>query len=124
MKWDEAPDITRNIKMLVKGLKFAHVDTSRIVCFRSYGSSANARARIWSFPTVWQLALKLPAHYVIEVLSEKFDHLSEDDRMKVLIHELLHIPKNFSGALVSHKGRYHRIDHKRVETLFRELKEK
>ncbi len=123
MKWEKAPDITKQINQLVKGLDFGHVDTKRIICFRSLGSTGRARARIWSFPTVWQMALQLPAHYVIEVISEKFDHLSQDDRMRVLIHELLHIPKNFSGSLVSHRGRYHRIDHKRVETLYKQFLE-
>lgn len=123
MEWEKAPDIARTIRTLVKGLGFDHVEPKQIICFRSQGSSSRARARIWSFPRVWQLALELPPHYVIEVLSEKFDHLSEDEQTKILIHELLHIPKTFSGALVPHKGKYHRIDKKRVEGLFKKYKQ-
>ena len=122
MEWKKAEDIQKQITHLVKKLNFTHTDPARIVCFRSHGSVSRARARIWSFPRVWQLALNLPPHYVIEVLSEKFDHLSEDDRTRVLIHELMHIPKTFSGALVPHKGRKRRIDHHSVEKFFRELK--
>lgn len=119
MQWKKAPDIQKQIRTLVKKLEFDHVKANNIICFRSTGSTSQARARIWSFPTVWQLALELAPHYVIEVLSEKFDHLSQEDRTKVLIHELLHIPKSFSGALVAHKGRYHRIDNRRVNTLYK-----
>lgn len=91
---------------------------------RSTGATSRARARIWSFPKIWQMALNQPAHYVIEVLSQHFDHLSEDDKTRVIIHELMHIPKNFSGALVPHRGRHHfRIDARTVETLFKQYRE-
>ena len=90
---------------------------------RSTGATSRARARIWSFPKIWQMALHVPAHYVIEVLSQHFDHLSEDDKTRVVIHELMHIPKNFSGALVPHRGRYARIDSRTVEQLFRRYKD-
>ncbi|MEK7165557.1 MAG: putative metallopeptidase [Patescibacteria group bacterium] len=120
MVWDPAPDIHTELTYLVERLKFEYIDARRLVCFRSFGSTSRARARIWSLPKVWQLALKVEAHYVVEVLSEKFDHLSQDDQKRVLIHELMHIPKSFSGALVPHRGRYHAIDHHTVERLFRQ----
>jgi predicted metallopeptidase len=52
---------------------------------------------------VWQQTLGLEPAYILEVIAEKFNKLSQSDQDKVLIHELLHIPKNFSGALVPHK---------------------
>lgn len=122
MQWKKARDIKSEIKILVKKLEFKHIDSSKIICFRSSGSTSRARARIWSFPRVWQLALSLPPYYVIEVLSEHFDKLSNDDKKRVLIHELLHIPKNFSGSLIPHRSRGGRIDRKKVETLFNKLK--
>lgn len=113
-----APDVTRIMTSVLRTELFAQVDPKRIVCMRSTGATSRARARIWSFPKIWQQALNLPAHYVIEVLSQHFDHLSDDDKTRVIIHELMHIPKNFSGALVPHRGRYARIDHRTVEKLF------
>ena len=114
-----APDIHRQLKTIVRRLKLIHIDPTRIICFRSHGSTSRARARIWSLPRVWQLGLNLKPHYVIEVISHYFDKLSADDQTRVIIHELMHIPQNFSGALLSHRhGRYHRIDHHTVETLF------
>lgn len=122
MQWVKADDIQTTINHLVGRLDFKHIDPARVICFRSFSSHSRAQARIWSFPRVWQLALNQPAHYVIEVLSERFDRLSNDDQIRVLIHELMHIPKTFSGALVPHRGRSRRIDHRSVERLFQQYK--
>jgi predicted metallopeptidase len=116
-----APDIHKQLRLITKKLDLNHIDPARLICFRSHGSTSRARARIWSLPRVWQLGLNLRAHYIIEVISHYFDSLSADDQTRVLIHELMHIPKNFSGALLSHRhGRHHRIDHRSVEALFRQ----
>lgn len=120
MEWQEAPDIHNQLKKLVLKLKLSHIHPGQIICFRSYGSSSRARARIWSLPRVWQLALNIKPHYVVEVLSEKFDRLNSDDKTRVLIHELMHIPKTFSGALSPHHGRFHAINHRSVEMLFQQ----
>lgn len=126
MHWHPAPDIARRIRHLVAQLRLDHILPDHIVCFRSQGSTSRARARIWSLPTIWQKALQVPPHYCLEVISEKFDHLSPDDQERVLIHELLHIPKTFSGALLSHRHRpsgrrTYRHYHDQVELLFRSL---
>lgn len=118
IEWRGAPDVFNKLEKLVTRLGLNHIILERIKVFRSFGSVSSSRARIWAFPRIWQKALNLPPHYIIEVLSEKFDCLSEDDKKRVLIHELLHIPKNFSGSLVSHRGRFHRINHRTVEKLF------
>lgn len=118
VKWVFAPDIAASLEEIVDGLELSHIPFPQIKVFRSFNSKAYARARIWSFPRIWQQALNLPAYYIIEVISEKFDYLSVDDKKRVLIHELMHIPKNFSGSLVSHRGRYHSINSRTVEKLF------
>jgi len=109
----------------VRTLNLEHINSKNLLCFRSTGSTGRARARIWSLPRIWQMALSVEAHYCVEVISEKFDNLSLDDQDRVLIHELMHIPQNFSGALVPHRNHKHRSFrhyHDKVETLFQMLK--
>jgi predicted metallopeptidase len=117
-----APDIKKIVRRVVPRLPFPYVNVNQIVCMRSFKATSCARARIWSFPKIWQMALTLPPYYVIEVLSHHFDHLSDDDKTRVIIHELMHIPKNFSGALVPHRGLYKRINNRTVEALFKMYK--
>lgn len=108
MRLEKAADIQKRLKKILAANNHTHVKPARIFCFRSYGSRARARARIWAFPRIWQLALNLEPGYVIEVLSEKFDHLPEREKDRVLLHELAHIPKNFSGSLLPHLRRVFR----------------
>ncbi|MCS4541996.1 MAG: putative metallopeptidase [Euryarchaeota archaeon] len=119
-----ALDVKEKIEQIVDLLEFKHIDTKRIVCMRSYGSKSWANARIWSIPRIWQKALNIPPRYVIEVLSMHFDNLSETDQEKVLIHELLHIPKTFSGALVPHRCFGKKISTTVIEKFYRQYKEK
>jgi predicted metallopeptidase len=120
-----APDIKKRIDFLIFGLKLVHINHKNIFCFRSTGSVGRAYARIWSLPKIWQMGLSVVPHYCIEVISEKFDKQNPDEQEKILIHELMHIPKNFSGALVphrNHKHRFFRHYHDRVEELYKQLK--
>ena len=123
MKWHKDQKIQRELDRLVGLLGFSHVNKDKVHAYRTFGSKARAYARIWSFPKIFQEVLKVPPAYIIEVISEKFDKLSDDNKTKVLIHELLHIPKNFSGALAPHKNRSRRID-KEVDRLYKMFKSK
>ena len=123
MEWQKDLKIQRTLKKLIRDLSFNHINSSRIHAFRTRGSKARAYARIWAFPKIFQEVLNVSPAYVIEVLSEKFDKLSDDNKTKVLIHELLHIPKNFSGSLLPHRGRGRRLD-KEVERLYKMYKSK
>ena len=121
LDWQEAPEIKRSILQILKTIDLPHIDSKKITCYRTFGSSSRSYARIWSFPKIFQHALNIEPHYVIEVLSKYFDKLHEDEQIKVLIHELLHIPKNFSGALLPHRTRGRHLD-TLAKQLFKEYK--
>lgn len=123
MRFEFASDIHERVSDLVKKLQMKHIDPERIKCFRSYGSKSRAYARVWSLPRVWQKALGVRPHYVIEVLSEHFDSLAPEEQTKTLIHELLHIPKTFSGSTRPHAFFGVRLDRRAVEKYYEMLKE-
>lgn len=121
MQWINALDIDKEIKIVISELKLGYLNAERIFCFRSFGSSSRALARIWSLPRIWQQALNISPAYCVEILSEKFDKLNTENKKKILIHELLHIPKNFSGTLLPHRKSRGLSYNKRVELLFRQI---
>ncbi len=115
---EHAPDIDRLIRVVLRRIPYNHIKAAHITGMRSHKATSRAYARIWGFPKIWQMALNLEPHYVIEVLSHHFDKLSDDDKTRTIIHELMHIPKNFSGALVPHRGRHLKINHRTIEQMF------
>jgi predicted metallopeptidase len=123
MKWEKAPDIEKRIKKIITVLQLKHINPDKVICFRSFGSTSKAIARIWGFPRIWQDALHISPHYMIDVLSPRFDKKSKQEQTATLIHELLHIPKNFSGALRPHKAKKWRL-HKETDILVREYYKK
>jgi len=120
MEWNNAPDIKKRVLRLIKDVNLESLNSSNIHFFRSCNSSSRAYARIWGLSKVWQKALKTDPAYIIEVLSERFDKLSENEKDKVLLHELAHVPKNFSGSLLPHSKKGKRNFNDKVEELFRE----
>ena len=88
--------ITSKVREIIETLEMNHIKPDRVICMRSHGSGARGTiARCYGLTRVWQKALGIKAHYVIEVISEKYDKQSEEDKEKTLIHELMHIPFNF-----------------------------
>lgn len=120
VNWIPAPDIKRRIGFLVSSLELDWLKTSRLFCFRSINAKTRAYARIWGLGRIWQQALKIKPAYVLEVISEKYDKLPQSERDKVLLHELTHIPRNFSGSLIPHIRRGKRSFHKKVDELIRQ----
>lgn len=121
LEWEKAKDVEKELEEILSILDFSHIDYSRIFCFRTNGSKSRSYARIWAMPKIFQEALDIKPAYVIEVLSKYFDKLNDDEKKRVLIHELLHIPKNFSGSLLPHRGRNRHLE-KDANILFKEYK--
>ena len=123
MEVEKAEDIQYKIEQILEKTDMGHIISSRIICMRSREAKAHAYARIWSLPKIWRVALDIQPFYIIEVLSENFDPLDEEEQIKVLIHELLHIPARFSGGLRPHKYRGGSIDKKTVNKIYKQYKE-
>jgi predicted metallopeptidase len=96
-----------------------HINQERIACFKSKGTSTkNIIARCHGLSKIQQLGLKTEPFYVIELISENFDKLDEKEKIKTLIHELMHIPHNFGGGF-----RHHNYVNKRsVEKIYQIFK--
>jgi len=121
MRYSLAPEIKEKIILLIKKLEMDYIDEKRIYCIRSFDAKTRAIARIWGMSRLFNEVAGIKPCYIIEVNAKRFDKLSERDKLKTLIHELLHIPKTFSGALLSHKGRYHRINDREIEKIIQKF---
>lgn len=120
IKYLAAPDVKRRVEEIVTFLDLSYIDSTSVHCVRSIGSrSKRIIARIHGLGRIWQAALHFVPVYIIEVISERYDNLSKDEKDKILIHELLHIPKGFSGGFRVHKGY---IDRNKVNNLYKTLK--
>jgi predicted metallopeptidase len=117
----EAPDVKKLADEITEKLGFFHVVPQFVFCIRSKGSASRRTiARIHGLGKVWQETLNLPSAYVIEVISERFDKFTQEDKEKTIIHELLHIPATFAGGFRPHKGY---IDEETVEQLHKTYRE-
>jgi predicted metallopeptidase len=119
MHWELCRKTHTRLQRIASALGFTHVDPSRIFCVRGYGSTSEAWARIWGLPTLWQQVLETRPAYVVEIIEPEFSRLPKDEQDRVLIHELLHIPRTFSGAIRPHRTPSFRITRRSVEQLYR-----
>ena len=121
IKYYKAPDIEAEILNLVNKLNLDHIDVSRIVSIRSFGSkSSRTIARCHTTSKIIQASLGIGAHYIIEIISEQYDKLPKEEKIKTLIHELMHIPKSFGGGFRHHDF----VNKKGVEKMYREYLER
>lgn len=122
LKYFEAPDVKLLVDDIIQRLDFFHVVPQAVYCYRSKGSKSNRIiARIHGFGMIWQTALGLPPAYIIEVISERYDKLTEEDKEKTVLHELMHIPRGFKGGFRPHKGY---VSRKQVEKMYKNYKKR
>lgn len=122
VEWHDAPDIKSRALELVSNLSMDWILFERIFFYRSTNSSARAYARTWGLPQLWQRSLSVEPSYIVEVLSEHFDKLDEEKQDKIILHELTHIPRNFSGALVAHTRHAKGSFHDKLDQLYEQYK--
>ncbi|MFZ5955460.1 MAG: putative metallopeptidase [Nanoarchaeota archaeon] len=103
IKYEQADDIRQIAEKIVFKLSWNHIKLDNVAFLRSRGSSSRGTiARCHALGKAMQIALSRKGFYLIEVISERFDRLSEEERTKVIIHELMHIPKTFGGGFKHH----------------------
>jgi predicted metallopeptidase len=107
------------VRVIAQALALTYVDPERVHCVRVQGSRANALARVWGLPPVFQATLGLSPQYVIEFMVPVFDRLPREEQDRVIIHELLHIPRTFSGGIRPERSRSLTINHRTVERYYR-----
>jgi predicted metallopeptidase len=118
IRYELAPDIEKQLGQIARTLEMNHIDLKRVRGVRSYGSTGKGViARCHALPKVMQLALGIDAHYVIEILTENYEKLSEGAQIKILIHELMHIPETFGGGFRMHRDH---VTRRNVEKMYRQ----
>jgi predicted metallopeptidase len=103
VKYFRDAELESRITHIAKVLEMEHIDLARVAVIRSTGTkSKRILARCHALSRIFQQALGVDAHYIIELLSENFDPLPEEEKTRTLIHELMHIPKSFAGGFRHH----------------------
>jgi predicted metallopeptidase len=112
IKYEPAYEL-QEIMNEIAGLLFPHVKIESVVCIRSHGSSSRGTiARCHALGKAMMLGMgRKDSFYVIEVISKRFDKMNDVEKIKVLIHELMHIPKTFGGGFIHHD----RVNEENVE---------
>jgi len=102
MKYEFSPSLQVLAEDVCKRV-FPHIKIHRIKCYRSYGSSTkHTIARCHALGKLMQVAMDVDAFYALEFLGEKFNSMSIEEKAKVVIHELMHIPESFGGGFKHH----------------------
>jgi predicted metallopeptidase len=104
IKYHQAPDIQEIAEEVVRRLDWSHVLLEHVSFLRSTGSKARRTiARCHALGKAMQIGMgRKKGFYLVEVISEKFDRLPADEQLRVIIHELMHIPKSFGGGFIHH----------------------
>lgn len=114
--YEKDPSLQAQTEFIVKRLGMHWIDLNRVICLRSRGSKTRRTiARCHALPKAMQIALGVKAHYVIEVISERFDGMDREERTKTLIHELMHIPRTMGGGFRHH---HPHVSRKNVERMY------
>jgi len=123
IKYFQAPDIQKIAEEVVRELEWEHVLLEHVSFLRSTGSKARRTiARCHALGKAMQIGMgRKKGFYLVEVISEQFDKLSADEQLKVIIHELMHIPKSFGGGFIHH-NKVHEKSVEQVYNNYRNLK--
>jgi len=89
------------VRLLIKLLGLNHINPEKVRVVRS-NSKSMAYARLWGLSKVLQVGLDIKPFYVIELIDRNFSKLDCSEKVRIVVHELMHIPKTFSGHVRPH----------------------
>jgi len=102
---------TRVVHEIIARLGLSYIKPENVVVVRNLDSQSAAYARIYALPRPIMVGFGLEPLYAIEIIQQRFESLDCEGKIRVLIHELLHIPRCFSGGLVPHRSSvFRRVD--------------
>ncbi|QGR16900.1 metallopeptidase [Sulfurisphaera ohwakuensis] len=119
MKFQYADDVKELAKIVNEKFDLK-LNLERIAFIRSQGSRSKAIARTLMLPSQWRFILSPSILYIVEVISEKYDNLTCEEKVYVILHELTHIPNSMKGGLRNHNHPHFR---KIKKPPYKELKE-
>jgi predicted metallopeptidase len=121
MRYEKAEDLKKRAEAIVRKMGWNHIDIDNVGFLRSFGSSSRGTiARCHAMGKAMQLALDRKGFYLLEFISERFDKMPKEEQTKVIIHELMHIPKTFGGGFIHHN----KVNDRTVERTYEEFKNK
>lgn len=93
-------DYSESLQVLAEDISrrlFPYVLTSRIKCLRSEGVESSVFARCHTLSSMMCVAMDCKPLYVFEFIREKFDVLTTEKKVKIVISQLMNIPRSFNG---------------------------
>lgn len=121
IKYFDAGDIKQRAEEIINKMGWNHIDINQVGFLRSSGSSSRGTiARCHALSRPLQICLNREGFYLIEVISERFDRMPREEQTKVIIHELMHIPKAFGGGFIHH----HMVNERTVKQAYEEYKKR
>ncbi|MFA5175917.1 MAG: putative metallopeptidase [Candidatus Nanoarchaeia archaeon] len=97
VQYIEAPELKERAIEIAKRFNLNYIDFERVHFYR-YSCDTRTCAKITGFFRTLQLIYPhIKPFYVITFNNHNFERVSKRDQDVTILHELLHIPKNFSG---------------------------
>ncbi len=96
LKLEKADDV-KELAIKINKETGMEINLDKVAFLRSKNSKTTAIARTLTLPPQWRYILGDDVLYIIEVISEKYDKLECSDKIFVITHELMHIPKTMKG---------------------------
>ncbi len=107
VKYIEDTELKKRAKLIADRFMLNHIDFDRVHCYR-YSSNTRTIAKIIGFFKTLQLVYPdIKPYYVIVFNDDNFLKQNKEEQDTTILHELLHIPKTFSGE-------YSKIAHHKI----------